>query len=100
MKTGPRLFYLRDPPPTHTQYPPLWIEEDKRVFDTIIKEAEDDDGYFKFPQFTIPHLTKINHDIETNLMSDNTLFVNLSISLLLWEDKINTEINASVDLLA
>jgi hypothetical protein len=25
-------------------------------------------------QFTIPHLKKISHDIETNLMSDNTLF--------------------------
>jgi hypothetical protein len=42
---------------------------------TKFNEAEDDDGCFKFPQFTIPHLTKINHDIETNLMSDNTLFV-------------------------
>jgi hypothetical protein len=49
------------------------------------------------PQFTIPHL---NHDIEANLMSDNTLFFNLSLSLFLWSDKINTEINASVDLLA
>jgi hypothetical protein len=26
---------------------------------------------------TILHLTKINHDIETNLMSDNTLFFQL-----------------------
>ena len=25
----------------------------------------------------IPYLTKINHDIETNLMSDNTLFFQL-----------------------
>jgi hypothetical protein len=73
MKRGPRLFYLQGP----SQSPPLWIEEDKRVFDTIIKEAEDDDGYFKFPQFTIPHLKKISHDIETNLMSDNTLFFQL-----------------------
>ena len=64
------LFYLRGP----SQSPPLWIEEDKRVFDTIIKEAEDDGGYFNFTQFTIPHLKKISHDIETNLMSDNTLF--------------------------
>ena len=87
--------------PLPSQSPPLWIEEDKRVFDTIIKEAEDDDGYFNFKQFTIPHLKKISHDIETNLMSDNTLFFfNLSISLLLWKDTINTEINGSVDLLA
>jgi hypothetical protein len=90
------LLYLRGPSPS----PPLWIEEDKRVFYTIINEAEDNDGYFKFPQFTILHLKKISHDIETNLMSDYTLFFNLSISLLLWKDTINTEINASVDLLA
>ena len=73
MNRGPRLFYLQGP----SQSTPLWIEEDKRVFDTVIKEAEDDDGYFKFPQFTIPHLKKISHDIETNLMSDNTLFFQL-----------------------
>jgi len=28
-------------------------------------------------QFTIPHLKKISHDNETNLMSDNTLFFQL-----------------------
>ena len=33
---------------------------------------------------------KISHYIDTNLMSD------LSISLLLWKDKINTDINVSV----
>jgi hypothetical protein len=77
-----------------SQSPSLGIEEDKIVFYTIIKEAEDDDGYLKFPQFTIPHLKKISDDIETNLMSDNTLFITLSISLLLWKDTINTEINA------
>jgi hypothetical protein len=65
MKISPRLFYLRGP----SQSTPLWIEEDKRVFYTIINEAEDDDGCFKFPQFTIPHLKKISHGIETNLMS-------------------------------
>jgi hypothetical protein len=26
---------------------------------------------------SIPYLTKLNHDIETNLMSGNTLFVQL-----------------------
>ena len=70
MKIGPRLFYLRG----SSQSPPLWMEEDKRVFYTIINETEDDDGCFKFPQFTIPHLTKMNHDIETNLMSGNLFF--------------------------
>jgi hypothetical protein len=50
------------------------MEEDKRVFYTIINETEDDDGCSKFPQFTIPHLTKMNHDIETNLMSGNLFF--------------------------
>ena len=70
MKRGPRLFYLRG----FSQSPPLWIEEDKRVFYTIINETEDDDGCFRFPQFTIPHLTKMNHDIETNLMSGNLFF--------------------------
>jgi hypothetical protein len=54
--------------------------------------GEDDGGYFNFKQFTIPHLKKISHDIETNLMSDITLFFfNISISLLLWKDTINTE---------
>jgi hypothetical protein len=33
-------------------------------------------------------------------MFHNTLFFNLSISLFLWNDNINTEINASVYLLA
>ena len=59
------LFYLRGP----SQFPTLWIEEDERVFYTIINEAEDNDGYFKFPQFTNPHLKKIIHDIETNLIT-------------------------------
>jgi hypothetical protein len=53
---------------------PLWIEEDVRVFYTKFNKAEDDDGCFKF---SIPHLKKISHDIETNLMFDNTLFCQL-----------------------
>ena len=43
----------------------------------MINEAEDDDRYFKFQQFTIPHLKKISHNTETNLMFDNTLFFQL-----------------------
>ena len=66
MNRAPRLFYLRGP----SQSPPFWTEEDERVVYTKFKIAEDDDGYFKFPQFTIPHLKKISHEIETNLMSD------------------------------
>jgi hypothetical protein len=68
---------------------PLWIEEDKRVFYTIINEAEDDDGCFKFPQFTIPHLKKISLDIETNLMSDNTFDTNSSSPTWFYEGQKN-----------
>jgi hypothetical protein len=64
---GPQhLGGLRDP----SQSPPFWTEEDERVFYTKFNNAEYDDGYFKLPQFTIPHLKKISHEIETNLMSD------------------------------
>jgi hypothetical protein len=49
---------------------------------------------FKFCNSQFLNVKKISHDIETNLMSDNTLFITLSISLLLWKDTINTEINA------
>ena len=66
MNRVPRLFYLRDP----SQFPPFWTGEDERVFYTKFNNAEDDDGYFKLLQFTIPHLKKISHEIETNLMSD------------------------------
>ena len=46
----------------------------------------------------VHNLKDISHDNETNLMSDNTLFFSLSISLLLWKDTLNTD--ASVDLVA
>ena len=53
------------------------------------------------PQFTIHRQKKISHDIEKKIyVWQHFVFVNLSISLFLWRDKINTEINASVALLA
>jgi hypothetical protein len=60
------------------------------VFYTKFNEAEDDDGCFKFRNSQFLNLKKISHDIETNLMSNNTLFFQVtfvSISLLLWKDK-------------
>jgi hypothetical protein len=74
---GPRLFYLRGPRLFYLRSPSLIPTLVNRVYYTIINEAEDDDGNFKFLQFTILYLKKINHDIETNLMSDNTLFFQL-----------------------
>jgi hypothetical protein len=52
------------------------------------------------PQFTIPHLKKIIRDIESNLMSDNILFFQFIYLTAFIKDKINIEINASVDVLA
>jgi hypothetical protein len=56
----------------------------KEYFKQNINEAEYDDGCFKFCNSQFLNVKKISHDIETNLMSDNTLFFNLSISLLFY----------------
>ena len=71
MKRGPRIFYLRGP----SQSPPFWLEKELM---SILNKIHDqwNRGWwrvFKIPQFTIPLLKDISHDVETNVMSDNIL---------------------------